>query len=239
MIKSIIIDDEINCIETLQWKLENYCAGISVVATFDNPVQGLAYLKKNKIDLLFLDIEMPLLNGFDILQELPKINFEVIFTTAYESYGVTAVKFSAFDYLLKPIRVKELTDAVNRFKQRRPSSSLSTRSTKLSRKPSRITLATKESLELVGPEEIVYCASDSNYTMVYLKDGRKKLISRTLREFEVMLTPYEFFRPHNSFLVNMNQVKEYVKTNGGYLILKNKQKIPVSKGKKENLLRMF
>ena len=240
MIKSIIIDDEINCIETLQWKLENYCSGIKVIASFDNPIKGLEYLKKHKIDLLFLDIEMPLLNGFDILQELPHINFDVIFTTAYESYGVTAVKFSALDYLLKPIRVKELTDAVNRFKHKGHSSRPTSKQIKtLANNPARITLATKESLELVGPEEIVYCASDSNYTMVYLKDGRKKLISRTLREFEDMLTPFEFFRPHNSFLVNMNQVKEYVKTNGGYLILKNKQKIPVSKGKKENLLRMF
>jgi two-component system LytT family response regulator len=249
MINAVIIDDEVNAIETLKWKLAQYCPEVTVVATFDDPVLGKAFLRANPPDLLFLDIEMPMLNGFDILEDLDRIRFDVIFTTAYENYGIMAVKFSALDYLLKPVRNKELTEAVERFKEKRwekhdPNQQVrallhNLREEEELGRPSRITLATKESLELVEPREIIYCASDSNYTMVYLTDGRKKLISRTLREFEDMLTPFDFYRPHNSYLVNMALVREYIKVDGGYLVLKNQVKIPVSKSRKEGLLSYF
>ena len=211
MIKTVILDDEFNCVEALKWKLENFCPDIEIVATFQNPEKAIAYLEENQIDLLFLDIQMPLLNGFDVLEALENITFDVIFTTAYDNYGILAVKFSALDYLLKPIRQKELVEAIEKYKAKSSFRDTPTQvSTLLNNieeeqrlgKPERITLATKESLELVDPVEIIFCSSDSNYTMVYLKGGRKKLISRTLREFEEMLVPYSFYRPHNSFLVN-------------------------------------
>lgn len=248
MIRAIIIDDEPNSVETLQWKIENFTPQVSVVETFSDPVKGLEYLRGNEVDLLFLDIEMPNLSGFDVLEAIDNIQFDVIFTTAYDQYGIQAVKFSALDYLLKPVRNKELVEAVDRFVNKSGESNPNMQIASLLQnlkseaetgRPDKITLATKESLELVAPAEILYCESDSNYTMVYLADGRKKLISRTLRDFEEMLTAFHFFRTHNSFLVNMNEVREYVKTDGGYIVLKNKQKIPVSKSKRERLMEYF
>lgn len=248
MIRAIILDDEHNSVETLQWKIENFCPEVKVVETFNDPIRGLEWLRGNEVDLVFLDIEMPNLSGFDVLEAIETVTFDVIFTTAYDQYGIQAVKFSALDYLLKPVRNKELIDAVERYANKTVKSNPNMQIASLLQnlksesetgRPEKITLATKESLELVAPEEITYCESDSNYTMVYLSDGRKKLISRTLRDFEEMLTRFNFFRPHNSFLVNMNEVREYVKTDGGYIVLKNKQKIPVSKSKRERLMEYF
>lgn len=248
MIKAVILDDEKNCVETLQWKLEHFCPDVSVVATFNDPTKALDFLRGEEVDLLFLDIEMPNMNGFDVLESLSTCSFDVIFTTAYDNYGIQAVKFSALDYLLKPVRNKELTEAVDRHMQKSVARDPRTQIESLLKnlqaenqtgRPAKITLATKESLELVDPAEIIYCESDSNYTMVYLQDGRKKLISRTLGEFEEMLEPFHFCRSHNSYLVNMDAVREYVKTEGGYLILKNGKQIPVSKTKRERLLTYF
>ena len=248
MIKSVILDDEKNCVETLQWKLAQYCPDVSVLATFNDPLQALEFMHKTPIDLLFLDIEMPNMNGFDVLESLKSASFDVIFTTAYDNYGIQAVKFAALDYLLKPVRNKELVDAVERHIKktvaRDPRAQIESLLRNLQAetqtgRPVKITLATKESLELVHPSEILYCESDSNYTMVYLGDGRKKLISRTLGEFEEMLEPFHFCRTHNSFLVNMDEVREYVRTEGGYLVLKNGTTIPVSKTKRDKLLTYF
>ena len=248
MVRAIIIDDELNSIETLKWKIDNFCPQVQVLEQFSDPVKGLEWLKSNEVDLVFLDIEMPNMSGFDVLEALQDVMFDVIFTTAYDQYGIQAVKFSALDYLLKPVRNKELMEAVERFSSKGQSTQQNVQIESLLQnlkaeaetgRPEKITLATKESLELVAPEEILYCESDSNYTMVFLNDGRKKLISRTLRDFEEMLTPFNFFRPHNSFLVNMNEVREYVKTDGGYIVLKGKQKIPVSKSRRERLMDYF
>ena len=245
MIKAVIIDDEQPSIDTLQWKLSNYCKGIEVVAFFDNPVEGVEYLKTNPPDLLFLDIEMPLLNGFDVLEELGReLSFDVIFTTAYDNFGIQAVKFSALDYLLKPIQNKELQQAVEKHIRNTghkvPTKQIDTLLENVEAekkgKSYKIALATKESIEFVSPGEIVTCTSDSNYTIVYLNDGRKLLISRTLRDFEEMLSPFNFFRPHNSHLVNLEEVRKFMRHDGGYLILKNDMKIPVSKNRKEGLL---
>lgn len=248
MIKAVILDDEKNCVETLQWKLAHYCPNVEILNTFNDPVQALAFLQETPVDLLFLDIEMPNMNGFDVLEALKSHDFDVIFTTAYDNYGIQAVKFSALDYLLKPVRNKELVEAIERYSKKSVARDPKTQIENLLKnlqaenktgRPVKITLATKESLELVDPAEIIYCESDSNYTMVWLNDGRKKLISRTLGEFEEMLEPFHFCRSHNSYLVNMNEVREFVKTEGGYLILKNGKQIPVSKTKREKLLAYF
>lgn len=248
MIKAIIIDDELPSVETLLWKLENYCPEVEIVKPFTNPVAALAYLKTSPPDLLFLDIEMPLLNGFDILEELGEINFDVIFTTAYDEFGIQAIKLSALDYLLKPVQNQELKKAVEKFIQKKQPEVSSKKLKVLFQNirdeeqkgmPGRIALATKESIEFVEPGEIIVCTSDSNYTLVQLTDGRKKLISRTLKEFEEMLSPFNFFRTHHSHLVNLSHVREFIRTDGGYLVMRNKMAIPVSRSKKEDLLKMF
>lgn len=248
MIKVFIVDDERPSIETLQWKLNHYCPEVEILATYDNPIEAVEALKQNPPDLLFLDIEMPLLNGFDILEELgSSISFDVIFTTAYDNFGIKAIKFSALDYLLKPVQNKELQAAVAKYQGKRQHSVpapqiealLNNVEAEKQGKTYKIALATKESIEFVAPSEITACASDSNYTTVLLMDGRKLLISKTLKEFEEMLLPFNFFRPHNSHLVNLEQVRKYMRNDGGYLILKNQMKIPVSKTRKERLLQLL
>ena len=190
---------------------------------------------------------MPRLNGFELLEGLGEVPFDVIFTTAYDEFGIRAIKFSALDYLLKPIQAGELRSAVERHSQKlRHNLSNSQLEVLFSNikeeqrgRPGKIALATKESIEFVFPDEIVACSSDSNYTMIYMKDGRKKLISRTLKDFEELLSEFGFYRTHHSHLVNLNHVREFVRADGGYLVMANKMTLPVSRSRREELLRQF
>lgn len=245
MIRAVIIDDEVHSIETLKWKLENYCPDVKVEAAFTSPAEGVEYLKKNNINILFLDIEMPMLNGFDVLEEVGKdIGFDVIFITAYDNFGIQAVKFSALDYLMKPVQNKELKEAIDKHQRKSGQYSAAEQIEGLLQnvqaekkgRAGKIALASKDIIEFVDPEEIIVCTSSSNYTEVFLSDGRKKVISRTLKEFEDLLVPCNFFRPHHSHLINLAEVKEFIRGDGGYIVMKNKMKIPVSKNKKDELL---
>ena len=247
LIEAIIIDDEHDSIETLSWKLENYCSEVLVKEKFTDSRAGLEYLRSNEVDLVFLDIEMPKLNGFDILQELGNLSFEVIFVTAYDEFGIKAIKFSALDYLLKPVQITELQSAIQKLIERRPfrtgdhQSQIEVlfRNLKLQQegKNCLIPLSTKESIEFVEPNEIASFESSSNYTMVHFVDGRKKLIAKTLKEFDLMLSDFSFIRPHHSHLVNMKQIKEYIRSDGGYLRLRNGKTIPIAKSRREYFLR--
>lgn len=247
MTTAVIIDDERHSVETLAWKLEKHCPAVKVINTFTDPVEGLEFLQENQPDLLFLDIEMPRLNGFELLKQIVPIPFDVIFTTAYDEFGVKAIKFSALDYLLKPIQVDELQTAIEKHREKANSQLTSTQLKVLfsniqeekQGRPGKIALATKESIEFVFPEEIIACSSDSNYTMVYLENGRKKLISRTLKDIEELLSEYQFFRAHHSHLVNLRHVKEFVRHDGGYLIMSNQMTLPVSRSRREDLLKQF
>ena len=248
MIKAVIIDDEKDSIDTLKWKLENYCPDVSVISSFEKPADGVSYLKKNPVDLLFLDIEMPMLTGFDVLEELGRdISFDIIFITAYDNFGIQAVKFSALDYLLKPVQNKELKEAIDKHlkksQQKIPSEQidllLNNVQAERKGKRGRIALASKESIEFVDPNDIVVCEANSNYTNIYLVEGRKRVISKTLKEFEEMLMQFDFFRPHNSHLINLGRVKEFIRGDGGYLVMENKMKIPVSKNRKEELMQLL
>ena len=248
MIRAVIIDDEMDSIDTLKWKLENYCSDVDVLASFNSPAEGIDYLKLNPPDLLFLDIEMPMLTGFDVLEELGRdISFDIIFTTAYDNFGIKAVKFSALDYLLKPVQNKELKEAIEKHLKKSnlkiPAEEIDTLLANVKEsskgKRGRIALASKESIEFVDPHDIVACEANSNYTNIYLLGGRKRVISKTLKDFEEMLMPFDFFRPHNSHLINLNHVREFIRGDGGYLVMENKMKIPVSKNKREELLHLL
>jgi len=244
----VIIDDEKDSIDTLKWKLENYCPDVSVISSFEKPADGVSYLKKNPVDLLFLDIEMPMLTGFDVLEELGRdISFDIIFITAYDNFGIQAVKFSALDYLLKPVQNKELKEAIDKHlkksQQKIPSEQidllLNNVQAERKGKRGRIALASKESIEFVDPNDIIVCEANSNYTNIYLVEGRKRVISKTLKDFEEMLLQFDFFRPHNSHLINLGRVKEFIRGDGGYLVMENKMKIPVSKNRKEELMQLL
>ncbi len=248
MIRAVIIDDEQHSIDTLRWKLEHYCPGVEIMATFDKPEEGIRFLKQNQPDILFLDIEMPMLNGFDVLEELGKdLPFDIIFITAYDGFGIKAIKFSALDYLLKPVQNKDLKEAVEKhlkkawFKTTSDQVEVLLNNVQEERKGGigKIALASKESIEFVEATDIICCEANSNYTNVYMTDGKKKVISRTLKDFEEMLTEHQFFRPHISFLINLKKVKELIRGDGGYLLMENKMKIPVSKNKREELLNLL
>lgn len=246
MIKAAIIDDEKHSVETLKWKIEQFCDGVRIIATFTDAEEGLAFLQDNNIDLLFLDIEMPKLNGFDVLSRLGNVPFDVVFTTAYDEFGIKAIKFSALDYLLKPVQPQELQRAIEKH-QNKAQRSISSEQLQVlfsnmsgeGRQPAKIALATKERIEFVKPEEITCCESDSNYTLVYLTGGRKRIISRTLKDFEEMLGEHNFFRSHHSHLVNIAHIKEYVRSEGGYLLMTDDRIVPVSRSRKEALMNLF
>ena len=248
-ISAVIIDDEKHAVATLAWKIERFCPGIEVVEQFTDPIAALEYLRRDQPQLLFLDIEMPRLNGFEILEELGEdLKMDVIFTTAYDEFGIRAIKVSALDYLLKPIQVQELKQAVEKFKMRNLSKSTREEQFKVLfsniKEPApattgKIALATKEDIEFVAPENILYCSSESNYTFVFLADGRKKLISRTLKDFEELLKSHNFFRIHHSHLVNLKHIKKFVRSGGGYLLMSNDTKLSVSRSRKDDLLQLF
>lgn len=242
MIKAVLVDDEKHSLATLAWKLEKFCPEVEVAAQFTDSHEALEYLRKNPPGLVFLDIEMPRLNGFEILEEFGgQPPFEVIFTTAYDEFGIRAVKANALDYLLKPVQNQELKEAIEKYKRKagKPMQVLFSNQKDGPPMPERIALATKESIEFVAPEDIILCSSDSNYTMIHLTNGRKKLISKTLKDVEEWLAPFNFFRAHHSHLVNLQHIREYVRADGGYLLLSNKMTLPVARNRKDELLKMI
>ena len=191
MIKAVVIDDEKHSIETLKWKLENYCPEVEIISSFSDPVKGLEYLRENAPDLLFLDIEMPMLNGFDILEELGEISFDVIFTTAYDDFGIQAIKFSALDYLLKPIQNQELKKAIEKFANKGAAKKITPTQLEVlfknikeeeNGKPGKIALSTKESIEFVSPEDIIVCSSLHIETIIQaISIGAKYIWNKDLK----------------------------------------------------------
>ena len=245
-IKSILIDDEIACTEALKIELEMYCPQIEIIASCNTAEDGLAKIVALKPDLVFLDIEMPWMNGFELLRQLNQINFEVIFITAYDQFALKAFEFSAVDYLLKPIRKQELISAVQKVEQRR-SKSLSTEHIEamlsninfLAKDFSSIAVPTGEGLEFIPVEEIIYCEADNNYTYIHKSCGNSILLSKTLKEVEGMLSNHSFFRIHQSFLINMKHLRRYIRGQGGFVVISNKKELPVSRSKKDDLMDSF
>ena len=242
MIKAIIIDDEIHCRKTLLMLLNEYCPDLEVIQQCGDAESGLSAIQRHKPHLVFLDIEMPNMNGFEMLEKLPEINFEIIFTTSYDQYAIKAIRFSALDYLLKPVERQELQRAVKKVAQRLQSplpQQLEILLQKIHQPTSpiqRIALPTMEGLQLIAVSSIISCASDSNYTVFFLKNKQKIIVSRPLKEIEEMLEEYSFLRVHNSYLVSLNEIDKYVKGEGGYLVMTDGSNIDVSRSKKETLL---
>ena len=243
MIKAIIVDDEPYSCESLATLLEQYCPAVKTVATCHSGQQGLLAIEEQQPQLLFLDIEMPKMNGFEMLERIPVINFEIIFTTSYDQYAIKAIRFSALDYLLKPIDRDDLQKAVQKVIQRLhypAPQQLEILLHKLQHSASsvqKIALPTMEGLQMVGVSSIISCASDSNYTVLLLKNKQKIIVSRTLKEIEEMLEEYSFLRVHHSYVVNLNEVNKYIKGEGGYLVMSDESTVDVSRSKKDLLLK--
>lgn len=245
MIKAILIDDEEHCRESLSIQLARYCPEVSLLAACSSAAEGLKAIEQFHPDVVFLDVEMPRMNGFELLQEFTSIPFGVIFTTGYDAYAIKAIRFSALDYLLKPIDKDELIKAIAKVNSKSTptvNQQFDILLEKLSDKPvklQKIALPSLEGFELVQLESILRCESDSNYTYVYLKTGRKLLVSRTLKEIEELLEGHSFLRVHHSHVVNLNEIERYVRGEGGYLIMSDQSSVTVSRSRKEALLNVF
>ncbi|HEX3079956.1 MAG TPA: LytTR family DNA-binding domain-containing protein [Puia sp.] len=244
MINSLIIDDEKHCSENLLWQLNKYCPEIEVQAICSNAGEALEQIHACQPRLIFLDVEMPDKSGFDLLEDLTDIHFHIIFTTAFNQYALRAIKFGALDYLLKPIDKDELRLAVDKFIKQEKQISINQLTALLShaRKTNdlsfqKIAFPTLHSYELVHLNDILACESSSNYTNVRLANGKSILVSKTLKEIEDLLDMTPFFRVHHSWLVNLHYAIRYVKGDGGYLVLNNEMTIPVSRNKREDLLK--
>ena len=243
MLKAIIIDDEPYCCEILAAMLDADCPEVTVISICNNGADALKSIKEFFPDIVFLDVEMPKMNGFEMLEQLPAINFHLIFTTSYDQYALKAIRFSAIDYLLKPVDREELKVAVQKVKDRfqipvpQQLEILLQKFKHPSQPVNKIALPTMEGLQMIPIERIVSCESDDNYTLLKLKNGKKLLITRSLKEMEESLEQHSFTRVHRSYLVNLNEIEKYIKGEGGYLVMSDGTTIDVARNKKEVLLK--
>lgn len=243
MLKAIIIDDEPYCCEILAAMLESDCPEVEIVNICNNGQDGLTSIKKFSPDIVFLDVEMPKMNGFEMLEQLPQINFHLIFTTSYDQYALKAIRFSAIDYLLKPIDREELKKAVEKVRQRiqiplpQQLEILMQKIKQPSNPVNKIALPTMEGLQMIPVDAIITCESDDNYTNIQLKGKKKILVTRSLKDMEEILEQHSFIRVHRYYIVNLNEIEKYIKGEGGYLVMSEGTTIDVARNKKEILLK--
>ena len=248
-LKAILVDDELQSLTSLKFELETYCKDVEVIATSQDPVEALKIIEVEKPDLLFLDIEMPVMNGFELLQSIPKIEFDVIFVTAYDEFAVRAFDFNAIDYLLKPVLKSKLIQAVTKVSQKKnhrfDKDHLAAliqnvnRDNHIDEQLDSIAIPTQEGFEMIDVKSISYLAAEGNYTWLHSSDEKKYLISKNLKEVASIINRNFFFRAHKSYLINLNQIKKYVRGRGGYLILKDGSNIPVARNQKQELLKIM
>lgn len=236
--KAIILDDELHCVNSLDTLLNQYTE-VTVVAKFSNPLTAIKEMNRIQADILFIDIEMPHLNGFEVINIFKPHPWHVIFTTAYDEYAVKAFKVEAIDYLLKPIAKHDLIEAIEKCGRKNETNSVEKIPEPFVARMEKIAVPSLAGLELISAQDILYLESDSNYTSVYMLNQERIVVSKTLKSFEEMLQPFGFMRVHHSFIVNPNLIKRYVRGDGGYLIMENDQHINVSRARKEDLLRLI
>jgi len=244
MIEAVIVDDEIKALQSLSWELTNFSDEIRVTASFTDPVEALNYLELNPPDCLFLDIEMPTMDGFQFIQKLKNKGFPVIITTAYNQYAIKALKNEAIDYLLKPIDSDDLKETLVKIRKFNSKNYTADRLEKIlvnfnsKAAHKKITINTDGKLVFLESDEILYAESDGNYSTLFLINGQKLVLTKKLKEVNELLPTDSFFRIHNSYIINLNKVKEFLKSDG-YVILNSNHKIPVSRQKKSDLLDLL
>lgn len=243
--KAVIVDDELPSLQNLEFKITEFCPDVKIVATFQRPEDAIVHLNIHKPDILFLDIEMPRINGFSLLERFPDYSFNVIFTTAYDHYAIEAVRQGVFDYLVKPINVTELQKAVSRLTQKvatkpanRAELFLDGSQDGYSQK-NKISINSSEGIDFYKISDIVYIESSSNYCRLYLVNGQKILATKLLKEFEELLARYRFFRIHHSYLINLNHLKKYVRGDGGQVVMSDDTMLDVSRRKKEEFMKLL
>ncbi|GJM33209.1 MAG: DNA-binding response regulator [Saprospiraceae bacterium] len=243
MIKAVIIDDVPQAIASLQQDLRDYCPEVEVTDTADGVVNGAKLLRKQKPDILFLDVQLGDGTGFDLLDILSEIPFKVIFTTSSDAFAVRAFRMAAVDYLLKPVQPDELQEAVGRAKEllgEQPKQLDLLKNTLNGKEGNkRIALHTLDKIHLIELEQIIRCEAQGNYTTFYLNDGQKIMVTKTLKEYDRILSEVGFLRVHQSHLINLKQIQAFVKTDGGYLLMRGGNRIPVSVRKRAEVVKML
>lgn len=242
MIKSIVVDDELRSRESLSQLISTFCKDVEVCALCKNVEEGLEAITFYKPNIVFLDVQMKKETGFDLLAKVNNINFEVIFTTAHSEYAIKAIRFSAIDYLLKPIDIQDLQNAVENVRKKQ-NDHMTDRLHQLilnmkagSSENLKLALPTSSGLTFIKIIDILYCKASGNYTEIYMKDGKKHVISRQLKEYDEMLVEHKFFRIHHSTLINLNYVQDYIKGDGGYVVMSDNTSLDVSRRKKDEFL---
>jgi len=243
-IRAILIDDEPFCTAGLEVELKEACPEVEVIATCNSAKEGLKQIKALKPDVVFLDIEMPWMNGFELLELISPIEFEIIFITAYDQFAVKAFRKSAVDYLMKPVERNLLVEAVSRLEGNKKNDD--TQSAKIDyllesiRNPvsanPKISVPSSDGIDLIPVQDIIYIKADGCYSEIYLIDGSQKLISRVLKDTEFQLEDFNFMRIHHSYLINMEHLKSFHRSDGGYVEMINDKKIGVSRARKQELI---
>jgi two-component system LytT family response regulator len=242
MLRVVIIDDEPDAVKFIQGIVTEYCPNLSIVGTANSARDGISVITQEKPDLVFLDVQMPHGTGFDLLSSFTEKSFDVIFITAYNHYAIQAIKFSAVDYILKPVNISELIEAVTKVEQKRASREY--RNLDYSNllenlrtpRPSKLAIPTNDGIEYLNTSEIIRIEADRSYSWFFLTDKRKYLVSRNLKEYQELLQDVDFFRPHNSHLINMIFVKKFIRHEGGYIEMTDGSNVPISRGKRDLFL---
>ncbi len=232
MLTCILVDDEVKSIKSLEWELEKFNEDVRIKKTFTDTVQARDYLNEHEVDFIFLDIEMPKIDGFEFLEHFDHRNFDVIFVTAYDQYAIKAIKAQAFDYLLKPVDHEELKVLIDKMLSKKEKEQIDQNLN------NKIQVAVDQNIRLIDPEGIIYCQSDGNYCHIHLASGESHLISKKLKYMEEKLDKYPFMRVHNSFIVNLNEVREINKKDS-LIILNDGTSVPISRSKKDKLFNLF
>jgi len=242
MIRAIIIDDQPHCADELKTLLGKHCPEVCLENFALSGKDGIKFLNETDVDLIFLDVEMPGMNGFEMLEHVNNRRFHVIFTTSFDKYAIQAIRFNAFDYLLKPIQIDELKEAVARAEK--SSDTVSDQQIVNLNQGShialtKIALTTHEGLEYVKLEDIIYCRADGNYSVVFLQNKKELMVSKAIGKLGEIVDGSGFFRIHHSALVNLTHIKKFVRTDGGYVVMSNGDTVSVARNRKESFLDLF
>lgn len=243
----VIVEDEEKSLEFLRYMIERHVLDeVFIQAAFTDSVAAREYLQTHPVDLVFLDIQMPGLNGFELLDSLEAVNFDVIFTTAFNNYATKAFRYFALDYLIKPVIPEELKEAVSRVGQREhyrydKQDLASIFETMLHRKENEQLLAvpTKSGVEFIRFDDVLRLEADRNYTFIHMIGGKKIYTSKTLKYFESLLPPAKFYRPHQSHIINISGMRKYVKSDGGYIVMSDGAHVSLARGKRQEFSERF
>lgn len=246
MLRAVIVEDEKRSRETLFGLLKMYCKNVEIVGEAENVQEGLLLIRQQRPEVVFLDIQMPDGSGFKLLEQIEDVKFDVIFTTAYDQFAIKAIRYSALDYLLKPIYPDDLIRAVKKAEKNKQilksNENIKVLLENINLPPAespKIILSTSEKINVVKVDDIIRCESDNYYTMFFFTNGKKLLVSKTLKEQEELLGEHNFIRPHKSHLVNVKYIKSYIKSDGGMILMENGSKVPVSRRKKEHIIEII